>query len=306
MLYSVVIPVFNSSQSIKLVVQKTVEFFENKELNYEIILINDGSKDYSWDEIKKLSLSNRKIKSINLLKNYGQHIAMKCGLIKSKGDWVITIDDDLQNNPNEIKKLVDKANNGYDLVIGNYKEKKHNLIRRIGSKIINKLVLKIFYGGKNIKLSNFRIIKRDIIQRFLEVSYTYPYIPGLLLSLSLNASNVDVAHNERLFGKSNYTINKIVKLVFNIVFGFSLMPLNFIILLGFFFSALSFLIGAIFLFLKVISVVSVPGWTSIIVLISIFNGLIFLILGMIGQYIIKFAKPSNIHEKYFITEEIND
>ena len=103
MLYSVVIPVFNSSQSIKLVVQKTVEFFENKELNYEIILINDGSKDYSWDEIKKLSLSNRKIKSINLLKNYGQHIAMKCGLIKSKGDWVITIDDDLQNNPNEIK-----------------------------------------------------------------------------------------------------------------------------------------------------------------------------------------------------------
>lgn len=306
MLYSVVIPVFNSSQSIKLVVQKTVEFFENKELNYEIILINDGSKDYSWDEIKKLSLSNRKIKSINLLKNYGQHIAMKCGLIKSKGDWVITIDDDLQNNPNEIKKLIDKANNGYDLVIGNYKEKKHNLIRRIGSKIINKLVLKIFYGGKNIKLSNFRIIKRDIIQRFLEVSYTYPYIPGLLLSLSLNASNVDVAHNERLFGKSNYTINKIVKLVFNIVFGFSLMPLNFIILLGFFFSALSFLIGAIFLFLKVISVVSVPGWTSIIVLISIFNGLIFLILGMIGQYIIKFAKPSNIHEKYFITEEIND
>ena len=226
--------------------------------------------------------------------------------MKSKGDWIITMDDDLQNDPSELSKLIEKTKEGYDLVIGEYKEKKHNFIRRVGSKFINRIVRKIFYNNKKIYLSNFRIIKKDIINRFLNISYSYPYIPGLLLALSRKATNVLVNHDERFFGKSNYNFRKIISLVFNIVFGFSMMPLNVIILLGFLFSALSFLIGVFFLFLKIFSLVSVPGWTSIIVLISIFNGLIFLILGMIGQYLIKFIRPSNINEKFFIIDETNE
>jgi len=305
-MYSVVIPVYNSSNSINLVIDKTVEFFNSSKLEYEIILINDGSEDGSWQEIKEISKKNKKIKSINLLKNYGQHIAIKCGFMKSKGDWIITMDDDLQNDPSELSKLIEKTKEGYDLVIGEYKEKKHNFIRRVGSKFINRIVRKIFYNNKKIYLSNFRIIKKDIINRFLNISYSYPYIPGLLLALSRKATNVLVNHDERFFGKSNYNFRKIISLVFNIVFGFSMMPLNVIILLGFLFSALSFLIGVFFLFLKIFSLVSVPGWTSIIVLISIFNGLIFLILGMIGQYLIKFIRPSNINEKFFIIDETNE
>ena len=304
-MYSVVIPVFNSEKSINLVTDKTVEFFVSSKLDYEIILVNDGSNDNSWEKIKEISKINKKIKSINLLKNYGQHIAMKCGFMKASGNWIITMDDDLQNDPKEISKLIEKTKDGYDLVIGQYKEKKHSLIRRVGSKLINKIVRKIFYNNKKIFLSNFRIINKDIIERFFSITYSYPYIPGLLLTLSRKPTNVIVNHDDRLFNKSNYSFNKIISLVFNIIFGFSMMPLNIIITIGFLFSALSFFIGVFFLFLKLFSIVSVPGWTSIIVLISIFNGLVFLILGMIGQYLIRFIRPSNIHEKFFITDEIN-
>ena len=129
-LYSVVIPVFNSEGVVAETVVRTIKFFEEKDYKYEIILINDGSSDNSWNVISDLAQTNKSIKAINLLHNYGQHNANLCGFRESSGDYIVTMDDDLQNPPEEISKLIEAASEDYDLVIGKFKEKKHSFFRR--------------------------------------------------------------------------------------------------------------------------------------------------------------------------------
>jgi len=200
---SIVIPVFNSEQ---LVLNTVLEI--QKELSiyrFEIILINDGSSDNSWNVIKNIAIGSKNITSINLLKNYGQHTAVFCGLKHASGKYIVTMDDDLQNPPSEIHKLFNRIEEGYDLVFGKFPLKKHSFYRRIGSKIINYLNGVIFNKPKDITLSNFRIFTKSVSDRALSYKTNYPYIPGLLLLHSSEIGNVLTLHEERKIGKSNYT-----------------------------------------------------------------------------------------------------
>ena len=131
--YSVVIPVYNSEPSLREVTEGIARFFEGGRLDYEIILVNDGSRDASWEVLKTLARSNSRILAVDLLRNYGQHTANLCGFHHATGDYLITMDDDLQNPPGEIAKLIAKVREGYDLVIGRYRVKQHGLIRHLGS-----------------------------------------------------------------------------------------------------------------------------------------------------------------------------
>lgn len=304
-LYSVVIPVFNSEAILGSTIDRTVEFFNRQGWAYELILVNDGSTDGSWEVLREKAARNPRVKAFNLLHNYGQHTALFCGLQRSKGDYVITMDDDLQNPPEEIVHLVEKAREGHDLVFGRFRQKQHAGYRRLGTRLINSMNQHIFDKPKDLTLSNFRIIRRDVVERMRAYKTSYPYVPGLALMFSNNPANTWVEHHSRPIGKSNYNLYKILELVMRIVFNYSSLPLRVVNFTGIAVAGLSFVLGVFYLARAIVVGISVPGWATLIVLLSFLNGLILLMLGMLGEYLVRLLNQVSSPQMYYIQEMIN-
>ncbi len=302
--YSVVIPVYDSVAIVGNTIDRTVAFFEGHGWDYELILINDGSRDQSWEALRGKTLANPRLIAINLLKNYGQHTAVFCGFQQSAGDYVITLDDDLQNPPEECIHLIQKAEEGYDLVFGRFRQKQHASYRRLGSKLIGWMNRKIFHKPDNLVLSNFRIVKRDVIDRVSAYQTNYPYIPGLLLMFAVNPTNVPVEHQSRLVGQSNYNLIKILRLVMRLLFNYSSYPLRVVSVSGMIIAAISFILGIIYLIRALLIGISVPGWATLVILSSFLNGLTLLILGMLGEYLVRLLNQVSSSNIYHIKETI--
>ena len=180
--YSAVIPVYNSEPIISETIDRTVAFFKNANLNYELILVNDGSTDKSWSIVSEKAATNSHIIAIDMLRNYGQHTAIFCGLQHSSGDYAITLDDDLQNPPEEIIHLINKILEGeHDIVYGRFRIKQHASYRRVGSRAIAQVNRRVFHQPPDLVLTNFRIIRRDVVERMCGYQTGYPYITGLAL-----------------------------------------------------------------------------------------------------------------------------
>ncbi|MEQ8363079.1 MAG: glycosyltransferase family 2 protein [Cyclobacteriaceae bacterium] len=300
--YSVVIPVFNSEKTVTEVVGRIEYFFQEQNLTYEIILINDGSTDNSWMLLKELSKIHPQIMAINFLKNYGQHSAIYCGIAHSKGDYIIMIDDDLQNPPEEMIHLIDKVNEGYDAVFAEYRTKRHGPIRLLGTKLIDYWNQKIFKKDRGLKLTNFRIISREVGERITNYKTVYPYIPGLILMFANNTANVVTEHHERLEGRSNYTLVKILHLVARLLFNYSSYPLKVLTIIGFIISFSSFGLGLFYTVKGLIVKSQVLGFTTIIAAISFLCGFIIIMLGIIGEYISRLMNQMSASSMYHIKE----
>lgn len=304
MQYSVVIPVYNSAAIVGETVARVREFFLAQGHYYEIILVNDGSIDDSWGVIARLARTFPEVVAINLLKNYGQHNANLCGFREAKGDYVITMDDDLQNPPEEISKLIESTQQGHDLVIGHFESKKHSLVRRFGSRVVGWLNRTVFEVKDDLVLSNFRIIRRDVVDRICRNTSVAPYIPGLVLKYSARRCNVLVHHLPRAEGKSNYTIRKLLGLVANILFNHSTIPLRYGAAFGFMVSGISFLLGLFYLLHTLIDGVGIPGWATLVVLMSFFNGVLILLLSVIGEYLIRVLREMGTLRSYEVSEVV--
>lgn len=303
-LYSVVIPVYNSDKIVDRTVASIRDFFLGCGLQFEIILVNDGSPDSSWTVISGLAQQYREVVAIDLLKNYGQHQANLCGFRESKGDFVITMDDDLQNPPSEIGSLINKAQEGYDLVLGRFETKQHSIVRRFGSRVVGWLNRKVFEVKDDLVLSNFRIIRRDVVDRVCQDRSFAPYIPGLVLKYSARRCNVLVKHLPRAEGKSNYTWRKILRLVANLLFNHSSIPLRYGAAFGFMVAGGSFLLSLYFLLAAMIKGTHAPGWASLVVLLSFFNGVLILLLSVIGEYLIRILREINTQRSYEVREVV--
>jgi polyisoprenyl-phosphate glycosyltransferase len=289
--YSVVIPVFNSEGIVGETVERTVGFFRKVGWQYEIILINDGSGDNSWDILAEKARGDRNIVAINLLKNYGQHTAVFCGLKHATGDFVITIDDDLQNPPEEIIRLVAKALEGYDVVFGRFRQKKHAYYRRLGSRLISSVNRRVFGKPKDLEVTNFRIMSREVVGRILTYRTSFPYINGLLLMFSSKRANVWVEHHPRKVGKSSYGWMQLFALVARILFNYS--------------ALLALCVGFWFLLKALLFGTSVAGWASIVVLLSFLGGVNIVIVSMVGEYLIRLVRQSSESNGYHITNILN-
>lgn len=300
--YSVVIPVYNSEGVVGTTLARTAAFFEDAGLDYEIIAVNDGSRDGSWEVVRRKALENPRILAINLLRNYGQHNANMCGFRHATGDWVVTMDDDMQNPPEEIAHLIDKAAEGHDLVIGRFREKRHAFYRRVGTRLVGAINRRIFHNQKGLVLTNFRLIRRDVVDRVCAYRTGYPYIPGLTLMFSNHRANVWVEHRDREVGQTNYSLYKILKLVATILFNYSSYPLRLVAVAGMFIAALSFLMGGYYLVRGLVGGTEVPGWTTLVVLLSLFNGVVILILSMMGEYVVRLLNQSSSDESFHIKE----
>ena len=304
-LYSIVIPVYRSQEVVEKTVIEIRRVLEKEAIHGEIILVNDGSPDNSWNVIQGLAERFDNVKSIDLLYNYGQHTAVFCGIAESSGDYIITMDDDMQNPPAEIVRLISKINEGYDLVFAKFKQKMHGPFRKLGSKLVGYLNQQVFGKPKDITLTNFRIFTRETAERMLAFRTNYPYIPGLLLMHASKMANVETDHHKRAIGSSNYTFFRIMKLVSRLLFNYSSFPLKVISGAGVVVSMLSFLAGLFYVVKGLVKEDSVPGWTTIVVLLSFLCGFILVMLGVMGEYLARMMNQMASSQPYLVRQRVD-
>jgi len=297
---SVVIPVYNGENDLRELTER-LETVLRKLVDdrYEIVFVNDGSTDSSWDILRAMASANAKIVAVNLSRNFGQHNALMCGFSQVKGTLIITLDDDLQNPPEEIPKLFEGIRNGYDVVYGIYSHKKHSKFRNLGSEFIQFVYRKTF--NINVRTSSFRIIRRTIVDYMLSYEKSFTFIDGLICWFTTHIGNVYVEHHQRKAGASGYSFKKLILLALNMVTNFSIVPLQTASLMGFAFAFVGFAFGIFFLFKKIFFGIPVSGFASIIVAITMFSGVQLMTLGILGEYIGRIHINVNRRPQYVIS-----
>ena len=299
----IVIPVYNSSGTLEPLVSRLTAVLNQLCNQYEIILVNDGSKDNSWATITELSSKFPDVVGINLMRNYGQHNALLCGIRIAKHEVVITMDDDLQHPPEEIPNLLAKLAEGYDVVYGSPRKMPHTFFRNLASWLTKKLLAAVM-GIKTIReIGSFRAFKTQLRQAFS----TYQS-PGVILDVLLSwgttrFASIYVEENRREIGKSNYTFGKLISQAFLVLTGYSTIPLRFASWLGFGFTLFGI---AIFFYVLILYFTkgSIPGFPFLASIIALFSGTQLFALGIIGEYLARVFDRSTDRPTYLIGEVI--
>jgi undecaprenyl-phosphate 4-deoxy-4-formamido-L-arabinose transferase len=280
---SICIPVYNGADTIEELLQVIDVTFKN--LDIEVVLVNDGSKDDSSVVCQRLIEKYAYITFVDLRRNFGEHNAVMCALNFCTGDYAAIIDDDLQNPPKEILKLLDEIEKGYDVVYADYHKKKHSWFRNFGSRINDKFATWLIGKPKDLYLCSFKIINKAMIQEIIKYKGPFPYIDGLILRATDNISSVYVEHKSRESGKSNYNLGRLLHLWLSMFVNFSIKPMRAITITGLSISFFSIILAVYFIIDKFIHPEIVQGWTTIIVLLLFFGGMQSTFLGLIGEYV---------------------
>ncbi len=283
--YSVIVPVFNSEDTLPELLKGLVAVFKDLSSTFEVIFIDDGSQDDSWKVLSELKKDFPDVvTAIRLARNSGQHNATFCGMVRAKGDFVITIDDDLQIPPQEIAKLIRQySDSSPDIVYGIYPDKKHPALRNISSASFRQSS-RIFHEGPG-KGSSFRLITRELTDHVIHHYQSFVFLDELINWYTADIAYVDIQHEERKNKRSGYSTRKLARFVSNIILYYSNIPLKMMVYTGLIFSFFSFLIGMFYIIKKIFFDVSVPGYTSTIVVIAFSTGIIVFSLGVIGEYL---------------------
>lgn len=298
---SICIPVYNGSKTIEALVDKINSVFSA--YDYEIVLVNDCSRDNSSEVCRNLCEKYKFIKFIDLRRNYGEHNAVMCALNYCSGDYAAIIDDDLQNPPEEILKLIEEADRGFDVVYAKYHKKKHNVFRNLGSKINDIFATWLIEKPKNLYLCSFKVINRETINEIIKYKGPFPYIDGLILRVTNNISSVYVKHENRKEGKSNYTFSKLLNLYLSMFVNFSIKPMRVMITMGFLALLAAFLFAVMFIAEKIVHPEIVKGWTSLMIAILFFGGMHSIFIGLVGEYIGKNYLDKNGTPQYCVKKE---
>ena len=282
---SVIVPVYNSAQSLPILVEELSRILSANTAQYELVLVNDGSRDNSWSIITDLVDTHSWISAINLMRNYGQHNALLCGIRQAQYAITVTIDDDLQHPPDEIPKLLMKLAKGYDVVYGTSQHQQHGLLRDLAS-TITKLVLQEAMGAQTARnISAFRAFRTQLRDAFTIYRGPYVSIDVLLTWGTSRFAAVTVRNDLRKYGASTYTLRKLILHAFNMLTGFSVWPLQAASFTGFVFTL--FGIGILFYVVGryIINGGSVPGFPFLASIIAMFSGVQLFTLGIIGEYL---------------------
>ena len=303
-MYSVIIPCYNSSHTIREVIEETASVL--KELNrtpFEFVLVDDFSPDSgaTISELKRLADDYSFVKVIELAQNAGQHNAIMAALNYAEGDIIVSMDDDMQTHPSQLHILLDEIDKGYDVVYGYYPDKKHSPFRNFGSWFNSETVRILIGKPKDMKASSYWVVRKFVRDYVIQYKHPYAYMQGLFLRTTSNISCVPIEHHERAYGESNYTFKKLLQLWSNVV-GFSVVPLRAARHLGFWLSA-GGLIGALWMVIKKLVHPNLQlGYASTMVAIFFFSGVILLFLGLIGEYIGRMFLSMGNAPQYVIKE----
>lgn len=300
---SIVIPVYNSQDSLPNLLQRLSDILPSLCDEHEIILVNDGSRDRSWEVITELIRLYPHVHGINMMRNYGQHNALLCGIRAAQYDITVTMDDDLQNPPEELRKLIDRLDEGYDVVYGTPQQEQHGLWRDLASQV-TKLALQTAMGvdvARNV--SAFRIFRTHVRDAFARYQSPYVSIDVLLTWATTRFSAVQVRHDRREIGVSNYSFRKLVTHALNMMTGFSTLPLQVATWVGFVFTLFGLGILALVVVRYFLGDGRVPGFSFLASIIAIFSGAQLFALGIIGEYLARMHFRTMERPTYAVREE---
>ncbi|MCK9612057.1 MAG: glycosyltransferase family 2 protein [Bacteroidales bacterium] len=301
--FSVIVPVYNSEATLAELFTRIKNCFDGIGASFEVIFVDDGSSDHSWQLVTQLKNDfSQNIKAVRLIRNFGQHNAIFCGLHYATGNFFITVDDDLQHAPEDIPKLIQKyEETKSELIYGCYERKSYHLFRNAGTRMIQNATKSHYHTQGDG--SSFRMFTKHLGKRILEHTLDFVYIDELLMWYTGDISYVSVQHKKRKSGKSGYTRIKLLRLTWNLIMYYTAIPLKLMVYVGLLISGLSFLLGIYYIIRKILF--DVPhGYTSIIVAILFSTGLIVFSLGIIGGYLVRIYRAQHKKPAYAVKSEL--
>lgn len=305
MLVSIVIPCYNSELTIEQVVDLTMEEFDKMDdYECEMILVNDFSKDKTFEAITRAAKKYPNVIGVNLAKNFGQHAAIMAGFQYVHGELVVGMDDDMQNHPSQIKQFIDKSKEGYDVVFGVFKERKFSLFKNITGAISRFLLWHLLERPKDIQMSSFWLARRYVIDCVKEYEGCNAFIQPLFFRTTHNMVNIEIEHFERAAGQSNYNFRNGLKLFLSFM-NYSIIPLRLATFFGMIFSVAGFISGLVVLINKLLHPAVAVGWSSLMCAMLVLFGIVFLMLGIVGEYIGKLILTENKTPLFVIRETLN-
>jgi len=299
-----VIPVYRGAATIGALVER-LEAELQRDFDLEIVLVNDGSPDDSAAVCRRIATGRPHVKFVDLARNFGEHNAVMAGLCHCTGDVVVTLDDDFQNPPDEVRKLVDEIGKGYDVVWSRYEEKRHAWFRNLGSRFNDRIATTMLGKPHDLYLSSFKAFNRFVIDEVTRYTGPFPYLDGLILRVTRNYSTVLCRHDDRREGKSGYTLRKLVSLWLNMFTSFSVLPLRIASFLGLFVALLGVVLGIWFFVAQMLHPDVQRGWASLIVTLLVASGIQLLVLGMIGEYLGRLFLQDSGRPQFVVRHRVN-
>ncbi|WP_036930405.1 glycosyltransferase family 2 protein [Prevotella sp. 10(H)] len=302
---SIVSPVYRAEKIIPVLVERIEKAVIGITDDYEIILVEDCGPDNSWGVIEQIARINRNVIGIKLSRNFGQHYAITAGLDHVSGDWVIVMDCDLQDKPEEIPNLYNKAKEGYNIVLAERFERQDSFLKRLSSSLFYKTLSYLTGVKQDPSVANFGIYDKKAIDAIRSMRESIRYFPTMVNWVGFNKTKINVEHSARYEGKTSYNLKKLLNLALDIILAYSEKPIRLTVKVGAFISFLSILAAIYTLILWLLGEIVVLGYTSLIISIWFLSGIIILILGIVGLYIGKIFEGVRKRPIYIVSQKMN-
>jgi dolichol-phosphate mannosyltransferase len=305
-LISVVIPVYRAARIVDPLVLRLVDALNHITAVYEVILVDDGSQDDSWAAIERRCAEDERLKGIKLSRNFGQHSAITAGLEASRGQWVVVMDCDLQDQPEELGHLYAKALTGYDIVFGRRAERTDGWIKKLSSRAFFATLGYLTDTKQDPTIGNFGIYNRKVIAAILEMDDYVKFFPTMVKWVGFDATAIDVQHGQRFEGKTTYSVKSLYDLAINIILSFSDKPLRLTVRFGLLISLSAFLFATVNVYLYLTGQITVMGFTTLIVSLWLLSGIVITLIGMLGLYIGRIFDQTKRRPIYIVNKRLNE
>ena len=302
---SIVVPLYRCDKAVEELTDRISTTLGAQKLSFEIIYVNDASPAADWEAVTQIAQENTCVKGLNLSRNFGQHYAITAGLNYASGDWVVVMDGDLQDQPEDIPLLYNKAQEGFDIVLARRVERQHSLLKRTGSKWFYKTLAYLTDTEQNAEIANFGIYRKNVIAAILSMKDKTRYFPTMVRWVGFKRTEIGVNHAARKEGKSSYNLKALLNLALNTILSFSDKPLRLTVKAGIFISSAAFIFAAVTFIRALTGHIVVSGYSSMIISIWLLSGVIITLIGMLGLYIGKIFDQVKDRPTYLVAEKIN-
>lgn len=303
--FSIVSPVYRAELLVDLLVETIIQEVTPITEDFEIILVDDGSPDKSWERMEEIARLDKRVKALRLSRNFGQHYAITAGLDAARGEWIIVMDCDLQDKPSEIKKLYNKTKDGYDIVLAQRIQRRDKFIKRFFSKSFYRVLSYMTGVKQDASIANFGIYHHKAVDAMNLLREPIRYFPSMVNWVGFKKTTVPIEHGAREVGSSNYNFKRLLKLAMDIMLASSDKPLKITVKLGFYISALSFIFAIYTIIRAIRGEIEVLGYASLMVSVWLLSGIVIMLMGVVGLYVGKSFEGIKNRPIYIISEKIN-
>lgn len=302
---SIISPEYRGEKMVAMLVERVTAAVSTITDNYEIILVNDASPDNTWAEIEKACSADKHVKALNLSRNFGQHYAITAGLAYAKGEWVVVMDCDLQDRPEEIPNLYKKAMEGYDTVLAQRVHRSHSWFKQLGSKAFYAVLAYLTETKQDASVANFGIYHRKVVDAILAMGDKMRYFPAQVQWVGFKKTYLPIQHDARAEGESTYNWSRLFKLALDTIISFSDKPMRLMVRGGLWITLLSFVVAIIYVIRYAMGLIEVMGFASLIISIWMLSGIVISLIGLVGLYIGKMFDTVKDRPTFIVSEKLN-